>query len=216
MASSEHKLSNGQMFTIVTTTGTVLSTRRDHKLQIHQSAATLSPHGAVLPGEVTSTSRSRQEVWIKTEDGKEVAVMLNRFTVPVREGQQISVAAGAPTGASKEVVFAIRNHTAETSEGAIAPMRAALEDWKLEVGARASVARWALVPALLCGGLVFFKMDPSGDRPIFAAIAAGVAGVLGVSAWLNFGSAIGTKARTDFLLREVKELGLRELVRVGE
>ncbi len=216
MASSEYKLSNGQAFRLVTTTGTVLSTTRDHKLQIHQGAATILPQGTVLPGGITSSTRTTQEVWIKTSNGKEEAVKLESFTVPMREGHQISVVSGSPLGSEQQTVFGVRNHTADRTEARVAPMRGVLSDWKLDVGASASVARWALVPAALFGGLVFFKMDPSGDRPLFAAMAAGFGAILGISAWLNVGSGMGTKARTDALLKEIKELGLTELGRAGD
>lgn len=214
MAQIEHRLSNGQDFQLCITTGTVLSTAKDHKLTISQGATTVLPQGTVIAGGMRSSTRTSQEVWIRTVSGKEEAVVLDGFSIPLREGQRITVVSGAPLTINQVTVFGVKNHATDQVEASVAPLRALGGNWKLDVGSGASVARWALVPAAVVGCLILFNTQGDQQRLMYTLIGAAVAALIGVSAWLNVGRGIGVEARGEALLAEVKSLGLTALRKV--
>jgi hypothetical protein len=85
--------------------GTVLATTKRSETRIRSSGG-----GGNTPATVNSTVTVCHEFWVKTEEGREVAVQLRGYDIPLREGQTVTVTQAKKESQDDYVWVSLMNH----------------------------------------------------------------------------------------------------------
>lgn len=167
----------------------------------------------VIPGQVRSTTQTTQDLWLRMADGKEQAISLTDFDLPVREGHLVSVLWGGPAWSDSGYCFGARNHTTGEVRCDVTVLGHSLKEWHLSVGAGSSMALWTFGAAVGLALPAYFVASGGVDNK--AAMALGgaiVGGLVGLMAWVFVGSNIGPGRRAVALSNEISELGRKSLM----
>ncbi|MDB2705284.1 hypothetical protein N9Y67_01955 [Pseudomonadota bacterium] len=97
----------GEKYIFWTETGEVLSHNR-------QTNTNISGGGGINGNisSITTSVKTKHEIWLRDDDGKEKSIILNTDSVSIREGQRLSFMYVAQKGENGQPM-AYRNHTAE-------------------------------------------------------------------------------------------------------
>lgn len=105
-------------------TGEVMGTNKYSETRVSSSggggtvSGYIGPHGGSVNGnisapEITSTVTTKHEFWIRTDDGKEVAIKLTDVDIPLRVGQVITMVSVHKKGGKRGFYCLLVNHNAE-------------------------------------------------------------------------------------------------------
>ena len=147
-------LTNGQAVAMSVITGEVIESSQTQTMSVLQGDPTILTKDIVVPGQISSRTDVKTELWLRLKDGKEQAFPLRNFAVPVRAGHRASVLWAKPVGRDRGWYIGMRNH--ETGVSKVAPVSALGDD------------------------AAYFKLDAGGNLVLLAIFAAFIA--LGVGA----------------------------------
>lgn len=91
---------NDEVVSFSVVQGAILSTRKYLGSVQHTYSASL---------------RTLQEVWLETDDGREISLQISDTLVPLRKGQRVSVVSASVAHSDSEVPALLVNHNAKTS-----------------------------------------------------------------------------------------------------
>lgn len=201
MTTHEITLSNGQTVWLTTLSGTVLSVHQSERTSVHQDAPLVLSKDMVIPGQVSSTTRTRLQLWLRMPNGQERAMELVDVQVPVREGHEVSVVTGGRSQTQDQLPFGIRNHTTGEMMCDVTRLGAALRRWKLNIGAGMSLLRWTGVFTIVLGLVGWFNGGRHAPTwAFFGAIGGAVAGFV---IWSLVGSNLGPERRAMQMVNEI-------------
>jgi len=108
----EDLIIDGQTFEFTVVTGDILSQNKFSETHVSGGGGG-GTHGHSSNISISSQAITKQEFWIKTDDGKEKSIQLSGFDIPLREGQRISIV--NMWDKEKEVYWhvCLVNHTAD-------------------------------------------------------------------------------------------------------
>jgi len=213
MSLVEPTLSNGQVIRLATLTGTVISASKASQTAVSQDAPIVLSAKTVIPGQIRSTTQTTQDLWLRMADGKEQAISLTDFDLPVREGHTVSVLWGGPAWSEGGSCFGARNHTTGDVRCDVMVLGHSLKEWRLSVGAGSSMALWTFGTALVLALPAFFVSGGGTENKAAMALgAAMLGGFVGLMAWVFVGSNIGPGRRAAALSNEISELGRKALM----
>lgn len=93
MTSNNFKVNNDEII-FLSFTGVVLSQNKYSETRVWSSGGGghVGPHGGhVAPAQTHSSATTKQEFWLKLDDGKEKSINLSGYDIPIRGSQKISV-----------------------------------------------------------------------------------------------------------------------------
>lgn len=112
MTSNNFKVNNDEII-FWSFTGVVLSQNKYSETRVWSSGGGghVGPHGGhVAAAQTHSSATTKQEFWLKLDDGKEESINLSGYDIPIRESQKISVLM-AQTKTSKSAYYvSLINH----------------------------------------------------------------------------------------------------------
>jgi hypothetical protein len=97
-------------------TGVVLGNEKYNETHISSSGGGgyVSQYGGhVRAPQISSTTTTNQEIWIKTEDGSEKSIKLKGYDIPMRPGHKITVISAGNKGADSHWYTVIVNHSTD-------------------------------------------------------------------------------------------------------
>ncbi|ABD72007.1 hypothetical protein Rfer_4321 (plasmid) [Rhodoferax ferrireducens T118] len=165
MSSTDHTLSGGQKFWICDFTGEVVEANKVSHTSIHQGSPSymtnVSGDGSVglmvVPGAVSSTEHTSQELWLKNVDGEEQSFGVGHIGLPMRVGHVVTVVWIGGGGKTEGRNVAARNHT--TGEIRCELERVLSDNFNTLMfsdGAGKGSLTWAAVGAVL--GMIFVSV----------------------------------------------------------
>ncbi len=93
-------------------TGEVLSSDKFSETHVYSRGGGPLPGGGSSAPSVHSDVTTKQEFWIKTDDGSEKPIQLSGVDIPMRVGQKITVISAQRVGKKLRIYAALVNHTA--------------------------------------------------------------------------------------------------------
>lgn len=95
-------------------TGEVLSSDKFSETQVYSRGGGPLPGGGSSGVSVHSNVTTKQEFWLRTDDGEEKAIQLSGADIPIRLGQRLTVINAHLAGSELRLYAALINHTAKT------------------------------------------------------------------------------------------------------
>lgn len=105
----------GMKLEVWTQSGTVLSTSKHSRTDVasYGGGGWVGQHGgSVSAPTIVSSTTTKQEIWIRRENGEETAIQISGVDVPVREGQRVTFIAAKSPAAKDGFWVTFVNHSA--------------------------------------------------------------------------------------------------------
>ena len=107
----EFALNNGKNFVIRCVTGTVIDNKTwsETEIKSSQNPGYVTKSGVMIGGgtKVSSSTIEKQDVWLRTDDGKEECFRLNHNVLQTRQGHRLSIAVGGVRGKEPNALLGI-------------------------------------------------------------------------------------------------------------
>lgn len=104
-------LSNGKNFTIRCITGSVIDSKTwsETNISSSQNPGYVTSSGVMIGGgtSISSSTIEKQEVWLRTDEGKEECFRLNHNVLQTRQGHRLSIAVGGVSGKEPNALLGI-------------------------------------------------------------------------------------------------------------
>ena len=98
-----------------TNTGKVLSSSEKRVIVEGEGGGGFISNGEGLIDNVKINSKIDHEIWIETENCKELSYQINNSDIPLRKGQSVSIVECFKNGSNNRILIGIINHTSNQS-----------------------------------------------------------------------------------------------------